>query len=533
MYCIESWHPTYLIITSEAPRLLYYTHIPAVLIALILGLFVYVKSKNLVSKILLFISVFFSVWVFFNLIAWVNDTSLIISFVWAFFPLLTALIAILTLYFFYVFMFQRDLNLIKKILIFSPLLPILILTPTILNIKYFDLVNCEAINNIYLVTYYYIVGGLAMTGILGLLISSWWKKINITKKEAIFMAIGLELFLLLFLSLGYIASYLENYNIEFYGLFGMVIFMAFLAYMIVRFKTFDIKLLATQALVWALLILIGAQFFFIQSNVNRILTAITLVISGWLGLIIIRSVKKEVALREELEIANNNQQLLIRFITHQVKGFFTKSKMVFSSILEGDVGEVSGPVKEIVEQGMDSDNQAVAMVQEILHASSLRSGKMTYNFEETDFTEFVRGIAEMFKDNAVKKGLNLEINLPQEKIFVKIDKLHLTQVIKNLIDNSIKYTISGFVKVNLKTNGKKISFSIIDSGIGLSEDDKGKLFKEGGRGEESLRVNVQSTGYGLYIVKKIVEGHGGKVWAESAGRGQGTTFYVEIPLSVK
>ena len=197
------------------------------------------------------------------------------------------------------------------------------------------------------------------------------------------------------------------------------------------------------------------------------------------------------------------------------------------------MGEVSDPVKEIVEQGLDSDNHAVAMVQEILHASSLRSGNMTYNFEETDFTEFVRGIAEMFKDNAVKKGLSLEINLPQEKILAKIDRLQMAQVIKNLIDNSVKYTKSGFIKVNLKTDGKKISFSIIDSGIGLSEDDKGKLFKEGGRGEQSLRVNVQSTGYGLYIVKKIVEGHGGKIYVESAGRGKGATFYVEILLSVK
>ena len=63
----------------------------------------------------------------------------------------------------------------------------------------------------------------------------------------------------------------------------------------------------------------------------------------------------------------------------------------------------------------------------------------------------------------------------------------------------------------------------------MSDADKVKLFKEGGRGEESVKVNVNSTGYGLFIVKKIVEAHGGRIWAESVGRGHGSKFCVEIP----
>ena len=321
----------------------------------------------------------------------------------------------------------------------------------------------------------------------------------------------------------------------------MVVFMAFLAYLIVKFKTFDIKLLATQALVWGLIILIGSEFFFVENNTNRVLIALTLVGAAWLGLIIIRSVKKEVALREELQMANENQQLLIRFITHQVKGFFTKTKMIFSSILEGDIGEASAPVMDMMKVGLESDNKAVDMVQEVLKAASLRTGEMTYNLEETNMVDFVRGIAEGFKDMAIGKSLQYEINLPVEKVNVKIDRLQMTQVIKNLIDNSVKYTPTGKVAVNLKvklvgTNGKKAGpvalFSVEDTGLGLSDSDKAKLFKEGGRGDESVKVNVNSTGYGLFIVKKIVEGHGGKIWAESAGRGHGARFYVELPTTV-
>ena len=69
-----------------------------------------------------------------------------------------------------------------------------------------------------------------------------------------------------------------------------------------------------------------------------------------------------------------------------------------------------------------------------------------------------------------------------------------------------------------------------DSGVGLSDDDKSRLFTEGGRGKESLKVNVDSTGFGLFIVKGIVDGHKGKVWAESEGEGKGSTFYIELPI---
>jgi signal transduction histidine kinase len=372
---------------------------------------------------------------------------------------------------------------------------------------------------------------------------------NKLSRQIVLPTIGILLFMALFFVMeyvftGYIFGSAFDYDYFVYAFFGMPILIAILAFMMVRYKMFNIKILGAQVLVISLVSIIGAEFFFIQNTVSDILTAITLVISGWLGLIIVRSVKKEVAQREELALANENQQLLIRFITHQVKGFFTKSKMIFASIVEGDLGEVSAPLKDLMNQGLESDNKAVDMVQEVLKASSLRTGQMTYNLEEVNMTDFVKPLAEGYRETAVAKGLVYEVNLPTNNADstntteVKVDKLQLTQVIKNLIDNSVKYTLTGFVKVNLevkehsyfdKKSGPVALFSIVDSGVGLSDSDKAKLFKEGGRGEESLKVNVNSTGYGLFIVKKIVEGHGGRIWATSEGRGHGSSFCVEIP----
>lgn len=518
--------------------LIYYSHAITAAVSLLIGIFVVLRNKELINKILSFLCLSFFIWLFINSVSWLNCNSIYVSAAWSFFAILYSLIPIISFYFFYVFLYKKDVTIRGKIILMLPLLPMFFVTLNSTVITAFNAVDSTVLESSKITSYYYSIGFLIIFLIPTLFLINLRNLKGQDRKLATLMTIGIEFFLITFYSIGFLSDYFGNYGIEFYGLFGIVVFLAILAYLIVKFKAFDIKLIGSQALVWALVILIGSQFFFVETLVNQILVGVTLVLSAIVGLIIVRSVKKEIAQREELAVANENQQLLIRFITHQVKGFFTKSKMVFASIIEGDLGVVSEPVMTMAKQGLESDNKAVDMVQEVLKASSLRSGTMTYSLEETNINEFIGGIAETFRDTAVGKNLQYEVNLPKEIGTAKIDHLQMTQVIKNLIDNSVKYTLTGFVHVNLKINSVKVKrsivktalFSVEDSGVGLSDGDKAKLFKEGGRGEESLKVNVNSTGYGLFIVKKIVEGHGGKIWAESSGRSHGTKFFVEIPL---
>jgi signal transduction histidine kinase len=71
----------------------------------------------------------------------------------------------------------------------------------------------------------------------------------------------------------------------------------------------------------------------------------------------------------------------------------------------------------------------------------------------------------------------------------------------------------------------------VDTGVGITPEDMKRLFTEGGHGAESIKVNVHSTGYGLYIAKQIAEAHGGAIRAESEGKGKGSRFIVELPLA--
>jgi signal transduction histidine kinase len=103
--------------------------------------------------------------------------------------------------------------------------------------------------------------------------------------------------------------------------------------------------------------------------------------------------------------------------------------------------------------------------------------------------------------------------------------------IKSLLDkklNGYEIRIAGTVTVGLEDGNGKVLFYVKDTGIGITDEDKKGLFTEGGRGKDSVKVNVDSTGYGLYTVKLITEAHKGKVWVESTPS-KGSTFFVELP----
>lgn len=533
-------------INNDAPMtLVYYSHFTSIIVSLILGFVVIGHNrKSITARLLFSLSIVFSLWVLIDLITWTSYDSTVYMFVWSFFGILTSLIYLISIIFSYSYIYSKDIS--NKILttLFLLILPVVLFTPTVINLGGFSDVDCVSIESPLFTNYFHLLGVVAFVMILIIAIKGYIKTAEKSfKKQIVLMTIGIEAFIIVFFTTTFLDSYLVDagvtgdYLLGNYGLFGIIIFMTFLAYLIVKFKAFDIKLVGAQALVWAIGILIGSQFFYIQNNTNRILTAITLLLTIFAGIMLVKSVKKEVEQKEQLEIANQNQSALIRFITHQVKGFFTKSKAIFAGLRDGDYGEVNAGIKEVVEEGLNSDNQAVNMIQDILKAASLKTGKMELHFEKTDLVLVIKETVGLLEEMAKEKGLELKVNLPAEVVCVNIDKLQFSQVIKNLIDNSIRYTEKGGVTVSLDTLNpriKKLSpkaiITVKDTGIGLSESDRKRLFTEGGHGEDSIKMNINSTGYGLYIVKKIVDAHHGIITAHSAGRNHGSTFVVELDL---
>jgi len=295
--------------------------------------------------------------------------------------------------------------------------------------------------------------------------------------------------------------------------------------------------LGAQVLVVGLIILIGSELFFVSSTLNTILVAITLLLSLVFGYLLIQSVKREVEAREKIQIlakdlqsANDHQTALIHFITHQVKGFFTKSRNIFDGLRSGDYGVMPEEATPMIAEGFASDTKAVGTVQDILKAANIQKGTMAFKKEPFNFKQIVEDQVEKYKSVAQEKGIKLELAVSGKDFNVTGDKEQVEHAVRNLIDNSIKYTPRGAVSVSLNHTGDKIRFSVKDTGIGITAEDKKRLFTEGGRGENSVKTNIESTGYGLYIVKGIIEAHGGTVSANSEGEGKGSEFIVELPV---
>jgi signal transduction histidine kinase len=406
---------------------------------------------------------------------------------------------------------------------------LIISLPTELNFVSFDLLNCG--NNDgsgWYLNYIY-----QLFILISILLIPVYKINRVSNKDdkykILFISLSSFVFLFFFFVSNFFGDIFSLYEINLIGPVGMLVMVILLSFSISKYKLFNIKLLIPQILVAVLLFLNFAMLFAKDMWSAKLIIVVTLLVTFIIGYLLIRSVKKVDKQRELLEISNRNQQTLIHFITHQIKGFLTKSKGVFSMLQEGDYGVLPPEAEKIVGEGLKSDNKAVDMVQEILHASNLKNGTMTYNMSSVDISSMIKNIFEGFKDSAIKKGLIFELEA-NEEVKINGDSTQLENVFKNLIDNSIKYTQAGFVNVSLKKSDNKAIFEIADSGIGISESDRNRLFTEGGRGEESTKVNVESTGYGLFIVKKIIDEHKGKIDVESKGRNKGSKFRVELPL---
>jgi signal transduction histidine kinase len=256
------------------------------------------------------------------------------------------------------------------------------------------------------------------------------------------------------------------------------------------------------------------------------------------SILLLKGVLREVEQREKIEglaeqlrIANAGQVNLMHIMNHQIKGRLGNMRNIFAELMTDDYGVVPPEAKPLLEKGLDEAELGVNYVQGVLKGMSAETGKLPYEMKTMDFKDMVTKVVDAHKEKAAKKGLTMDTDYVPGSYTIVGDATQLSEAIKNLVDNAIAYSPSGKVEVHLFRKANTITFTVKDTGVGISEEDKKNLFKAGGRGKDSIKINVNSTGYGLAFVKGVVEAHKGKVWADSEGAGKGSTFTVEIPVA--
>ena len=237
-------------------------------------------------------------------------------------------------------------------------------------------------------------------------------------------------------------------------------------------------------------------------------------------------------LKQELEVANAQQENLLHFISHEIKGYLTKSEAGFAAIAQGDYGDVPSPLKIMSQSALTDVRKGVATVMDILDAANLKKGTVSYVKVPFDLKANVLAVITDLRSSAEEKNLKLETNIADGVFTIEGDEDKIRQhVIRNIIDNAVKYTPAGSIRIILSREGNTIRFMVEDTGVGITSEDMAHMFTEGGHGKDSIKVNVHSTGYGLFIAKQVMEAHSGKIWAESDGAGKGSKFIVELPAA--
>lgn len=232
----------------------------------------------------------------------------------------------------------------------------------------------------------------------------------------------------------------------------------------------------------------------------------------------------------KLKEINYQKNEFVSLATHQIRGPLGAIKGYVSLMLEGDYGPVPEGLTEPLNVIFKSTESLNKTVNDFLDVSRIDQGQMRYYMKDFDLRDLVNEAVRELSGPIKSNGLELRLNITNSPCLVHDDKAKLKHVLTNLIDNANKYTKSGWIEVGLKKkSNNRILFSVKDSGVGIKKEIMPLLFQKFSRSPDANKENIQGTGLGLYIAKKMMEAQNGRIWAESEGQSKGSQFYVEIP----
>ncbi|MEK7637595.1 MAG: ATP-binding protein [Patescibacteria group bacterium] len=242
---------------------------------------------------------------------------------------------------------------------------------------------------------------------------------------------------------------------------------------------------------------------------------------------------------DQLEVANKHLQELDRaksefvsIASHQLRTPMTGIMGYLSMMTQGDFGAIKPEHQKILVDLLSESQRMIRLINLFLNVSKIEAGKFTYTRKPTQLTDLVAHEVKEIEKAAADKGLKLTVKSPKTSLpLIQADADKLEDVILNLLDNAIKYTAKGTVTATVSQADGMVRFAVKDSGIGIKPTDAPELFNKFVRGSGIAQIHPDGSGLGLFIAKSIIDAHGGRIWAESEGEGQGSTFQFTLPIN--
>lgn len=352
----------------------------------------------------------------------------------------------------------------------------------------------------------------------------------------------------------YVANFIFNISlpvffetVRFYwiGDYSTIFLLGFIGYAIVSKQLFNVKVVLTQTLVLLIAILLLIQST-IASNLSEFLWSFMLfLVFSVFGYFLIKSVVREIEQRERLEklafeLEKANVELkrmdkakseFVSIASHQLRTPLTAIKGYLSMITDGTYGKVPPKIREKMKNVIENNERLIRLVNELLSLSRIETGKIKLEPEKLNLEKIVKQVVEDLRIVSKKNGLYLRFSKSKGSLpEMMIDEWKIMQVLINIIDNALKYTTDGGVVVAILNDDGNAKIEICDTGEGMDGDELEKMFDSFSRGLAGNRLASDGAGLGLYIARKFVEMHDGKIWAESEGKGKGSCFHILIPI---
>jgi len=233
----------------------------------------------------------------------------------------------------------------------------------------------------------------------------------------------------------------------------------------------------------------------------------------------------------EEKLVERMKNEFVSLAAHQLRTPLSSIKWTLKMFLNKELGKITKEQEEFLKDSYDSNERMISLVKDLLNVTRIEEGKYLYNFSLVDVRDVTQFVISSYKEEIKKKKIKIELKKQVKKLpKVWIDAEKMKMAIKNLVDNSIRYSHFGDkVIISLRHIEKTIKFSIKDNGIGIPKKQQKRVFTKFFRGNNITKIAVDGTGLGLFITKNIIEAHGGRIWFDSKEE-VGTTFYFTIPI---
>jgi GAF domain-containing protein len=234
----------------------------------------------------------------------------------------------------------------------------------------------------------------------------------------------------------------------------------------------------------------------------------------------------------QLADASRHKSQFLANMSHELRTPLNAILGYTELVLDGIYGDTQGKMRDVLDRIQKNGRHLLGLINDVLDLSKIEAGQLSLALSDYSLKDVVQSVFSAVEPLAAEKNLGFRIEVPPKLPPGHGDERRLTQVLLNLVGNAIKFTDTGEIAIKAEAQNGAFTVAVRDTGPGISEADRDKIFEEFQQADSSVTRKKGGTGLGLSISRRIIEMHGGRLWVES-DIGRGSTFSFTLPVNVE